>query len=659
MRSAGHSTGCGAAPVRWAAPRRTTVLVVAGIIVSLLAGALLDGVAAQGPGPYPGHRPFRRGDANVDGGVNLGDAIAILASLFVPGVGAIPCRDAGDVNDDERLDVADPVTLLAYLFASGPNLPEPFMECGHDPTVSIALECEAYPPCDAITDADLAAHLMRRLGYGPTPDGLAFIEAVGAEVYIEQQLFPELIDEGDNFLLNTFLAGLEPQSDLLSLVMVQVVRALYSERQLQEALTDFWENHFNTYLPAVQNLLRVIQVGGVPIYTPEEALAEAVRWEWEENQTLRGGALGGFGDLLAASATGRTMLIYLDGIFNTLDAPNENYARELLELHTMGVDNGYTQVDVEQVARCFTGWTICKVAPGNEGDPFAPCLPFNDPNAVWAFHFFPPNHDYGPKTIFEGTSYQLDIPPRPAGSPDGILDGFQVLDHLVMLPQTAEFVSTKLIRKLVADEPPPELVAQCLVTWLNSGGNLREVVSTILFSEEFLLQTHRWGKVETPFEYLVSCLRSVGMISSGFPVIAGLLAPTNGLVGLNHIPFFFPTPDGQPESGFDWMGSSTLLQRINFAVLAPAVNDDPLFDPLGMMEEAGVPFGDVEAVAEFWLQTTYQHSHTMAERALVIDYLSRNDEGIPAPLDPAAPDYEARIRALVGYILSAPQAQKQ
>ncbi len=631
------------------------------ILFGITALLLVGSPARAGGDAPPLHEHFLRGDANQDGAVQVADPIYILAYLFTPGSDPITCLDSGDVNDDEAVDLSDAVYSLTYQFGSGPTPPAPFgiTGCGPDPTLAIALSCNQYDPCGGDTTSELAAHAMRRLGFGPTPDRLAYVESIGLEQYIEEQLSPELDDEVDNVELQARLSVLDPTSDLGSLLIWQVVQAMYSRNQLRETLTDFWENHFNTDLAIHLNLLNAIDVGSGPVHTPEEALAESVNWEWIENATFRNGSLGTFAELLVASAAGRPMLVYLDSVFNSVVAPNENFARELLELHTMGVDNGYTQQDIEQVARCFTGWTIRRKAPADAGDPLAPPIDFYDPTGVWSFHFQASDHDYDQKVIFPGTSYELVIPTRPMLSPDGWLDGLQVLLHVASLPQTAEFVSTKLIQKFISDEAPPALVAESVGTWLATDGDLRAVIAGILASPEFRAREYRWNKVETAFENLVSALRAIDADTSGVPVIVGVDLPQNGLIGLGQLFFLFATPDGQSELGADWIGSTALLNRILFSSFAVQSNIDPVFDPIGPMVAAGVPLTNAIAVADFWLERLFQTSYDMLERDLAIDYVSQDGDGIPAPLVPGAAEYETRIRAFVGFLLSTPQANKQ
>ncbi|MFN0059099.1 MAG: DUF1800 family protein [Planctomycetota bacterium] len=638
-------------------PARGHRRTLCGLIVATI--GLLATQTAQAGAPPPLFQNFLRGDVTNDGGLNIADPIGLLEYLFAGTGFALTCADAGDANDDEVIDLGDPIYLLAYLFASSPPPPAPFGGCGADPTLNVALACNSYPPCDGDTTADLAAHLLRRLGYGPTPERLEHVLSIGAANYIFEQLYPELDPELDNLPLQSLLAGLSPASDFYHLILWQVDHARYSRNQLREALVDFWENHFNTETFKSTQFLLDLRVAGAPVYTFDTAFAEATNWEWQDNSLFRAAAVGSFSDLLLASVTSKAMTVYLDTAFNNDDAPNENYARELLELHTMGVDNGYTQIDIEQVARCFTGWTVRKKSAADAGDPFAPIVPFDDPAGVWSLHFIPNNHDFAAKTIFAGTAYQFDVPARPVG-PAGMQDGFELVAHLALLPQTAEYVSTKLIQKFVDDTVPQDLLAECLTTWLTTDGDLRAVIATIVGSSHFLGADHRWSKIKTPFEYLISTLRSVEADTSGFPVIFGVGGFfQTGLIGLNQFLFLYPTPEGQPESGSAWLGSTALLNRILFANYAMQPGPDPVANLFNPMNDAGITLDDPAAVVDFWLARLFQNSYDLIDREIAITYLSQDASGVPAPLFPLTPGYRQRVRALVAFLLSSPYANKQ
>ncbi|MEM7261088.1 MAG: DUF1800 family protein [Planctomycetota bacterium] len=603
------------------------------------------------------HQHFLRGDVNEDGAVQISDVLTILSYLFSGGTAH--CLDAADTNDDEEVDAADAITLLGHLFLAAGPLPAPSLTCDADPTDTVALPCDQYLPCAGDTTVGVAGHLLRRLGYGPTPERIDHVLSIGHVAYIDEQLHPELDDELDNTVLQDQLAALNPSSSSFQLIRWQMVHALYSRNQLREAQVDFWENHFNTDLSKQSELLRGL--GGMnPIYTPQEAASESTSWEWEENEYFRANAFGSFLDLLVASATSKNMISYLDGYLNTEASPNENYARELLELHTMGVDNGYTQEDIEEVARCFTGWTLRKHAPGTENDPLAPGVALTDPTGVWALHFARVDHDYDEKVIFAGTSYELVIPAQTPLSDAGLDDGFILLEHLAGLPQTAEFVSTKLIQKYVADEPPLDLVAACLGTWLATNGDLLAVMNTILTSDHFLARENRWNKIETPFENLASAARAIGAETNGVPIIAGIGSPQYGLIGLDHQLFFYETPEGQSERGVDWLGATSLLNRILYAQELTQSTGNPSTSLLIDMQNAGIDLADAEAVADFWLTQLFQTGYDWTERTVALDYLSSDEDGVPTPLDPTQTLlYRERIRAFVGFLLSSPLANQQ
>jgi uncharacterized protein (DUF1800 family) len=496
------------------------------------------------------------------------------------------------------------------------------------------------------SDAPSAGHALRRVGYGPSPSSLAHVQAIGVPAWIEAQLDPDSIDESASQPLASLLAQLPtPQSEhdhaaFEELVLLQLVRAIYGERQLQETLTSFWENHFNT------DFWKLFASVG----------ADAATWlEWRENALFRQRALGRFEELVLASATSPAMLVMLDNVSNASGMPNENYARELLELHTLGADQGYTQDDVEELARCFTGWAICRVAPADAGDPLAPCgtHPATD---VWSFHFDAAKHDAGAKTLFPGTAWQLDLPARSGAA--GLQDGYDVIAHLCALPQTARFVSKKLIARYVADDPPQPLVDACEAAWLASGGDIRAVLRTIFESPEFLAPSQRWSKVRTPLESLCGTIRAFGGTTWVLGPISRLRARLDGL--LNQELFRWPTPDGFPELGAMELGTTKLLGRI--AANQALFSQDPLevgFDLRGLLVARGAALGDADAVADALIALAFQGELASADRQLAIDFLRTDAQQVSAPLDPSSPDYDARIAAFASFLASLPQAVQQ
>jgi len=374
-----------------------------------------------------------------------------------------------------------------------------------------------------------------------------------------------------------------PQRITSELQASRILRAVYSERQLQEVMVDFWTNHFNVF-----------------------AGKGADRWLLVsyDRDTIRPHAMGSFSDLLLATAQSPAMLFYLDnfqsvspnapagpGYFgnqrpgaqrNPLaqlmrggaqnrPAPsmtnnpqqqrpqqqarrgiNENYARELMELHTLGVDGGYTQKDVQEVARCFTGWTI--FAP--RGGGAAAQAMMNGPRAdvlrenAGRFFFNPRVHDDGEKTVL---GHKI-----PAGG--GIKDGLTVLDILAHQPATAKFIATKLVRHFVSDNPPPALVDRVAATFLKSNGDIRETLRAIFLSPEFNSPEAYRAKVKRPFELAISAVRTLGGETNGGPGLHQWIARMGEPL------YGFQTPNGYSDAAESWVNTGGLLERLNFGL---------------------------------------------------------------------------------------------
>ena len=305
----------------------------------------------------------------------------------------------------------------------------------------------------------------------------------------------------------------------------KLLRAVYSNRQLEEVLTDFWYNHFNVYLDK-----------GADRY-----LVTAY-----ERDVIRPHVLGRFRDLLEATAKSPAMLFYLDNwqsVSPNFPAPraqanrprrglNENYGRELMELHTLGVDGGYTQKDVTEVARCFTGWTIRQ--PQQGGD----------------FFFNRRMHDDGEKTVL-GVRI-------PAGG--GIEDGEKVLDILARNPATAHFLSKELAQRFVADNPPESLVTRMAQTYMKTDGDLRAVMKTMFDSKEFWSEGAYRSKIKSPLELVASAVRAVnGDVDFAFPL-------ANQVAQLGEPLYRKVEPTGYSNSSREWLNTAGLLARMNFAL---------------------------------------------------------------------------------------------
>jgi uncharacterized protein (DUF1800 family) len=354
------------------------------------------------------------------------------------------------------------------------------------------------------------------------------------------------------------------------------MRAAESERQLQEVLVDFWSNHFN--VDVKKDPIRALKIV-------------------EDREAIRPHVLGKFRRLLGASAASPAMLVYLDNNENSAphEVPvgeqkvraamikgligiddgsgmmkaskpmtegglNENYARELLELHTLGVDGGYTQKDVEEVARCFTGWSY---------NPFTGTYSFEDKR-----------HDNGEKHVLSHT----------IAAGGGVKDGMQVLDLLASHPSTARFIATKLCRRFIADDPPASAVERTAKVFKETGGDLREVVRSVITSPEFNSKAAYRAKIKSPLEFAVSAVRATGATIEPRPhgvvtVQLRYVLEGAGTTGFNaealsasrikttnwHIfdmgqPLFAcQPPTGYPEDSRKWVSTGALIARLNFA----------------------------------------------------------------------------------------------
>jgi uncharacterized protein (DUF1800 family) len=276
-------------------------------------------------------------------------------------------------------------------------------------------------------------------------------------------------------------------------------------------MTDFWFNHFNIYWN--KNADRWLTTGF-------------------EMHAIRPHVLGKFKDLLMATAKSPAMLFYLDNhLSSAIKGINENYGRELMELHTLGVDGGYTQRDVQEVARALTGWSIDR------------------PQMSGQFMFRPRLHVFGEKVVL---GHKID-----AG---GIRDGEEVIDILAKHPSTARFISTKMVRRFVADDPPPNLVKRVSDVFQKTDGDIREMMHAIVTSNEFTSPDAVGAKTKTPLEFVASAIRSFDGETDGSRQVAQAI----GRMGQ---PLYqCQPPAGYPDQGEHWMSSGAVLERLNFAV---------------------------------------------------------------------------------------------
>lgn len=467
------------------------------------------------------------------------------------------------------------------------------------------------PPTDAIPPASAEARLLRRASFGVTTDTLARAEALGPAAYLEEQLAFEVIDDSaveaevaTRFPLalastTTLRRGFpDNQGEIVTdLLGATLLRAYFSPRQLFEVMAEFWNDHFNVHL-----------LNGIaPIFHPD----------YQEN-AIRTQALGRFDALLLATARSPAMLYYLDNFLNFAASPQENYARELLELHTLGVDGGFTEGDVKEVARCFTGWTIDRASA--------------------TFVFEPALHDDGPKTVL-GT-------PITRG---GVGDGEQVLELLATHPSTARFVSTKLARRFVADDPPAALVDALAQTFRASNGDLRACLRTLFTHPDS--DAVQDAKLPRPTEFLGQLVRNLAP-GGRFPTGEGWRLYVAILEVLAQIPYYWVPPNGYPDAASYWGSTSGLLNRWRAGLALGTPNFVTAFDPkraTGEAQSAAALLTELETRLLF-------RSLSEPDRARVLDWLVA-ETGIDAdtPLD--APTRDAVVPALVAMLVSSPYFQ--
>ena len=515
-------------------------------------------------------------------------------------------------------------------------------------------------------------HVMNRTGFGWGEWTSSRIQTLGIQGYIDEQLDPASIDESDNAALNSRMAPYDPPGDLYALASRQVISAVYARRQLEQEMTAFWANHFNTYWPKLHDTL-------LPLYSPcEESpgrscdpnfpqalYREASAMQHHETEKFRHLAFNGtFREMVEASALSAAMIVYLDSFKNINGQPNENYARELLELYTMGVDGGYTQRDVEELARILTGWTICKKSLADADNPTAPCIVnYWEPAPVgrWVAHFdmsyIEPGirrHDCGAKVLFEDTPYETHFPATPCVSPqEGVDELDAALDVIAAHPSTPRYIVKKILQQLVADSPSAAAIDALLEVWYNHAdgvGVLRELTRAALQLAEFRSPDQAGSKIRTPFEHFVAAMRATRGSTDGASFVLNLLNTAQ------HIPHFNPIPTGYPEIGSEWINTHGILTRQNFGLILSAWTDASFgSDPVALLNANGVsPVpGNEAAIVDFFAKILFAGAISPADRQAAITFLSTNDSGVVAPLT------TTRIRDTVGLMLGYPQFMEQ
>ena len=521
-------------------------------------------------------------------------------------------------------------------------------------------------PASSLTEDQRIIHMLNRLGYGPRPGDLERVKRIGLAAYVEHQLdparipddrveaavqafpaltmsVPELLQsypEPDPKLLARIQSGEMSQQEMRQMAPLErrparisaelqaakLSRVVLSERQLQEVMVDFWFNHFNV-----------------------DARKGAVKWMVSdyERTAIRPHALGKFRDLLLATSRHPAMLFYLDNWMSTKADQvvragpqrgrqmglNENYAREIMELHTLGVDGGYTQKDVIDVARAFTGWSIEK--PREQG----------------TFVFRPPAHDQGEKHILG----------HALAAGGGEQDGLRVIDILSKHPSTARFIGTKLARRFVSDDPPPALVERAAKTFRDTDGDIRKVMVTIIASPEFFSQEAYRAKIKTPLEIVASSVRALDgeLAPPGGP---GAQQPGGGFalaqqVGKLGEPLYQQQPPtGYPDVAEAWVNTGALLSRMNFA-LGLTANRVP-----GVRVDLARAVGSAdrrrpERVLDVLLGSVLQGQATPQTRSVLAAQLD-NPEITRATTDDRGPA-NTDVEKLAALVLGSPEFQRR
>ncbi len=496
---------------------------------------------------------------------------------------------------------------------------------------------------------------LNRLAFGPRPGDLETFRSLGASpeeqlaAYLEAQLAPETIDDAacearlaaqqfrtlgkslETLWQDHFVNGNSPPSDFTGspwewrtlpvreTEAATFIRAIYSERQLFEVMVEFWHHHFSVYAWDYW-------IGPVFVHY--------------DRDVIRAHALGNFRELLEAVARSPAMLFYLDNATSSRAGPNENYARELFELHTMGAENylgvrrqdtvpgypdapvGYVDDDVYETTRCFTGW---RVADGRWGAPNTGLFYYDDD---W--------HDRFQKRVLGRY-----IPPD-----RGIEDGIEVLDALASHPGTGRHIARKLCRRLVSDTPPESLVQRAAdvftANW-QAPDQIKQVLRTIVLSDEFRTT---WGaKVKRPFELTVSALRA----------LQADVVPTSSFLwwyGQMGQPLFaWRAPNGYPDVAPPWTGSVSLLSRWRFLNRLFVGLDGVQIDVLGQTPaELQTP----DELVDFWARRVLGRAPDDATRREVVDFLAQGrNPDLPLPDE----ERTGRLPYMVALLLMSPDFQ--
>lgn len=516
------------------------------------------------------------------------------------------------------------------------------LRAGAKSTIKILATKSAPPPLESL--------VFSRAAFGPTPDDVDTFRGMGAtprkrfEAWVEWQLEPETIDDPelalrlaeagyqtlDKTLSELWNDHLRDEDDfdqrMLPIYETQtaaILRAIYSRRQLNEVLVDFWHNHFNVY---------GWHFFAGPVFVHYD------------RDVIRPNMLGNFREFLEAMTASPAMLFYLDNVFSSADGPNENFARELLELHAMGEESyygaiptdevptydngtpmGYTDEDVRELARCLTGWSL------------------DEENGHFLYRSY--WHDQDAKKVLG-----LQIP----AAQGGVKDVRDVLDLLAAHPGVARFVCSKLCRRLVADDPTDALVEEAAAVFLDNvdePDQLRRVVRTILLSDEFEVS---WGdKFKRPFELVISAVRTMGPAFS-LPIEEDFSRWFFWLLySTGNLPFTWAPPTGFPDRKEIWLTTNALVTSWRMINLLTGLELDG-WRPCDPAESTPDEVRSATGLADYWIDRALLRSMDANARQEIIDFMAQGTNP-DRDLDLGTGRLSERLRSMVGLILMSPE----
>ena len=546
------------------------------------------------------------------------------ALLLFPDRGTIQ-----QVADGKRPYPSDPLLAAMYevqVYKLNKDIDDKKINANGQPNIPPPTDAEAaaQKKADQTTAARIAGDLftlpknqrMAALIKLPVSDRIAFTTYVAGD---QKNLLLADFNPREREIFNGMASNIGASYQIINeLSQAKILRAVLSERQLQEVMTDFWFNHFNIFIGKDSDQW----------YTTSY-----------ERDDIRRHALGKFRDLLLATATSPAMMVYLDNylsigpdsLANGVNPANpnskkgnrglnENYGREVMELHTVGVNGGYTQADVTSLSAILTGWTVDRP---NQGGPFT---------------FDPKKHEPGTKTWFgytideagnmskapEATSSTLQQPGSGIASPADMKQGIAALTLLAASPKTAHFISYKLAQRFVADDPPPALVDRMTATYLSSDGDIKAVLSTLVQSPEFNSRKYFRNKVKTPMEFLASAFRT----TATDPANPGAVVNTINTMGMRL--YYALPPTGYYITADQWMNSTALVDRLNFAyALTASKFANQKFDSahvlaLGLMSQPG-------SSPPQEMSSTEHSNRAKFSEALLTSEISEGMANTPAP----------------------------